>query len=155
MQIYMSKTLDLCNQILAYLFNGQYKLLDFVINANEFRIPFIGYGLPVDDISSGSNSQKCMFGMIINLVLKFQSAGKLKAFGLDEVDAPLDSKSRTEFMDTIFKIIPMLDLQQVFMISHSMEIDANNVDVIKLKSYEEFDITANAGNVIWDYKNIR
>ena len=155
MQIYMSKTLDLCNQILAYLFNGQYKLLDFVINANEFRIPFIGYGLPVDDISSGSNSQKCMFGMIINLVLKFQSAGKLKAFGLDEVDAPLDSKSRTEFMDTIFRIIPMLDLQQVFMISHSMEIDANNVDVIKLKSYEEFDITANAGNVIWDYKNIR
>ena len=58
-------------------------------------------------------------------------------------------------MDTIFRIIPMLDLQQVFMISHSMEIDANNVDVIKLKSYEEFDITANAGNVIWDYKNIR
>lgn len=155
MQIYMSKTLDMCNQILGYLFNGQYRLLDFVINANEFRIPFIGNGLPVDDISSGSNSQKCMFGMIINLVLKFQSSGKLKAFGLDEVDAPLDSKSRTEFMDTIFRIIPMLDLQQVFMISHSMEIDANNVDVIKLKSYDEYDITANAGNVIWDYRNIK
>ena len=55
MQIYMSKTKDLTNEVLGMLFNGNYQLLDFVINDNEFRIPFIGEGLPVDDISSGSS----------------------------------------------------------------------------------------------------
>ena len=49
MQLYMSKTLEIANQILAMLFGGEYRLLDFVINDSEFRIPFIGSGLAVDD----------------------------------------------------------------------------------------------------------
>ena len=57
MQIYMSRTKQTANEVLGMLFGGSYQLLDFVINENEFRIPFVGEGLPVDDISSGSSSQ--------------------------------------------------------------------------------------------------
>ena len=69
MQLYMTKTKELANQVLSMLFGGGYTILDFIINSNEFRIPFVGEGLPVDDISSGSASQIAMMGMIINLVL--------------------------------------------------------------------------------------
>ena len=65
----MGKTLTLANQLLSMLFNGEYKLLPYIINENEFRIPFIGNGMTVDDVSSGSTSQVCMIGMIMNLVL--------------------------------------------------------------------------------------
>ena len=41
-----------------------------------WRCFFIGNGLPVDDISSGSSSQVCMMSMIINLVLLHQASTK-------------------------------------------------------------------------------
>jgi DNA repair exonuclease SbcCD ATPase subunit len=154
MQLYMSKTLELSNQILAMLFNGEYQLIDFVINENEFRIPFIGNGLVVDDISSGSNSQVCMMGMVINLVLLHQASTKYNIAYLDEIDAGLDHRNRFEFVDALYKTIPLLNIEQLFMISHSMETDTSSVDIIKLKGYEDFEDTVQMGNVIFDYNEL-
>ena len=138
MQLYMHKTLELSNQILMMLFSGEYQLLDFVINEDEFRIPFIGSGLPVDDISSGSTSQICMFGMIINLVLLHQASTKFNIAKLDEVDGGLDSRNRFGFVNVLYNIMPMLGIEQLFIISHSMEQDTSNADIIKLKSYSDY-----------------
>ena len=150
MQLYMSKTLELSNQVLSMLFGGEYHLLDFIINQNEFRIPFVGAGLPVDDISSGSSSQISIMGMVINLVLLHQGSTKFNIARLDEVDGPLDNRNRLEFVETLFKIIMILNIEQLFIISHSIEVDASNVDIIKLKGYNDYD-TIN-GNVIFDYR---
>ena len=85
-QMYMRKTLEISNQILSMLFNGQYKLLDFIINDKEFKIPFVGpSGLPADDISSGSMSQVQMMGMVINLALLYQASTKFNIAYLDEI----------------------------------------------------------------------
>ena len=151
MQLYMSQTLELSNQILSMLFNNEYRLLDFVINQNEFRIPFIGNGLPVDDISSGSSSQVCMMSMIINLVLLHQASTKFNIARLDEIDDSLDTYNRSNFVNVLYKILPLLNIEQLFIISHSIELDSTLADVIKLKSYEEYDDVPNT-NVIWDYK---
>lgn len=152
MQLYMSKTLELANQVLGLLFGGEYKLLDFVINQNEFRIPFVGSGLPVDDISSGSNSQIAIMGMAINLVLFHQASTKYNIARLDEIDAPLDSRNRYEFVNALYHTLPILNIEQLFIISHSMESDTSAVDIIKLKSYNNFDSSTQLlGNIIYDY----
>lgn len=150
MQLYMNKTLDLANQILSMLFNGEYRLLDFVINEKEFRIPFIGSGLAVDDISSGSTSQICMMSTIINLVLMYQASSKFNIAKLDEIDGGLDHRNRAGFVNVLYNAMPMLNIEQMFVISHSMEADTGSVDVIKLKSYDNDDSLI-GGNVIYDY----
>ena len=153
MQLYLAKTLELSNQILQMLFGGEYKLLDFIINQNEFRIPFVGSGLPVDDISSGSRSQVSIMGMIINLVLYHQASTKFNIARLDEVDDSLDGKNRLEFINVLRNILPILGIEQLFCISHSIEADTSSVDIIKLKTYADSNINL-MGNVIFDYEDI-
>lgn len=152
MQIYMSKTLELSNQLLAMLFNGEYRLLEFVINESEFRIPFVGNGLPVDDISSGSSSQIAIMGMIINLVLLHQASTKFNIARLDEIDGPLDTNNRLEFVNTLYNLIKLLGIGQLFLISHSIEADTSSVDIIKFKTDNSYESTI-LGNVIYDYNS--
>ena len=152
MNMYMSETLDIANQVLGMLFGGQYSLLPFVINENEFRLPFIGpSGMPVDDISSGSLSQVCMMGMVINLTLLYRGSTKFNIARLDEIDQSLDHRNRLEFNGALFKIKELLKFEQIFLISHSIEADSSNVDIIKLKSYDDFESINLCGNIIYDY----
>lgn len=151
MQLYMSKTLELANQVLGMLFGGEFRLLDFVINQNEFRIPFIGSGLPVDDISSGSNSQISIMGMAINLVLLHQASTKFNIACLDELDHALDTRNRFEFVNALFHTTKILNIEQLFVISHSLEADTSSVDIIKLKPYSDYEKEIQMGNVIYDY----
>ena len=150
MNIYMSKTLSMANEILSMLFSGEYRLLPYVINASEFRIPFMGNGLEVDDISSGSTSQVCMMGMVMNLVLLYQASTKFNIVFLDEQDGGLDSHNRYQFIDVLYKMIDILNIDQLIMISHSIEMEMSNVDIIKLKGYDEDEIFN--GNIIYEYK---
>ena len=148
----MNKTLDLANQLLSMIFQGQYRLLDYVINQDEFRMPFIGNGLVVDDISSGSTSQVCIMGMIINLVLLNQASTKYNITRLDEIDGGLDHQNRYMFVDILQKIIQILDIEQLFIISHSAESALSNVDIIQLAELEDYDDIFTGGNIIYTYK---
>lgn len=154
MQLYMSKTKDIANSVLSMLFNGSYRLDDFIINENEFRIPFIGEGLPVDDISSGSGAQIAMMGMIINLVLLHQASTKFNIAQLDEVTATLDSYNNSQFTNIMFYCMQILNIEQLFLISHSTETDNSYADVIKLKGYENYESNIQSGNIIWDFNEI-
>lgn len=151
-EVYMNKALDLANQILSMIFCGEYRLLNFVINQNEFRIPFVGSGLPVDDISSGSTSQICIIGMIINLVLLHQASVKFNIPRLDEIDGGLDSRNKLDFINILYKTSELLGIEQMFMISHSAELELQNVDIIRLRSHEDQEMNPNFnGTVIYDY----
>lgn len=151
-QLYMRKTLEISNQILGMLFNGQYRLLDFIINEKEFKIPFVGpSGLPADDISSGSMSQVEMMGMVINLALLYQASTKFNIAYLDEIGSGLDNHNQGEFIKVIYYISKYLNMEQVFMICHSLAVDESGVDIIKLKDYEEFENNS-TGNIIYNYK---
>lgn len=151
MSIYMDKTLSMVNQLLGMMFNGQYRILQYIINEDEFRIPFVGNGLTVDDISSGSTSQVCIMGMIINLVLAHISAGRYNIISLDEIDGGLDHVNRYMFVEVLQKICSILEIEQLFIISHSVESALNNVDVILLSNSDEYkDQFANT-NIIYQF----
>jgi chromosome segregation ATPase len=151
-QLYMRKTLEISNQILTMLFNGQYRLIDFIINEKEFKIPFVGpSGLQCDDISSGSMSQVEMMGMVINLALLYQASTKFNIAYLDEIGSGLDNHNQGEFIKVIYYISKYLNMEQIFMICHSLAVDESGVDIIKLKDYEEFENNS-TGNIIYNYK---
>lgn len=152
MNLYMSKTLDLANQLLSMIFGGQFQLADYVINQDEFRIPFTGRGLMVDDISSGSTSQICIMGMIINLVLLHQASSKFNITRLDEIDGGLDHQNRYMFVDILQKIVNILQIDQLFIISHSVESALSNVDVIQLAPMPDEESFVGA-NIIYSYKD--
>jgi DNA repair exonuclease SbcCD ATPase subunit len=152
MSLYMNKTLDLANQLLGMIFQGQYRLLEYIINQDEFRMPFIGNGLTVDDISNGSTSQVCIMGMIINLVLLNQASTKYNITRLDEIDGGLDAYNRYMFVDVLNNIINILNIDQLFIISHSVESALSNVDVIQLSPIPEYDNVFTGANVIYTYK---
>lgn len=149
MSIYMDKTLQMVNQLLGMMFSGNYRILEYIINDSEFRIPFIGNGLAVDDISSGSTSQKCMMGMIINLVLSSISSGKYNIVSLDEIDGGLDDANRYMFVDVLQNISNILNFDQIFIISHSVESALNNVDVVLLSSDQTYVDQFGNANIIY------
>jgi hypothetical protein len=91
--------------------------------------------------------------MCINLVLLHQASTKYNIAYLDEIDGGLDHRNRFEFINALYKTIPILGIDQLFMISHSMEADMSNVDIIKLKTYNDFEEAIDTGNIIFDYKN--
>lgn len=155
MSLYMGKTLTLANQLLSMIFGGQYRLLDYVINEDEFRMPFIGNGLPVDDISEGSTSQVCIMGMIINLVLLHQASDKFNIVSLDEIDGGLDAANRYMYIDVLQRVIQILNIDQLFIISHNIESNLTNIDVVQLAPIEGYEdaFNNNGVNIIYSYKD--
>lgn len=152
MSIYMDKTLDTVNQLLGMIFHGQYQILQYVINEDEFRIPFIGNGMIVDDISNGSTSQVCIMGMIINLVLFTSGSNKYNIVSLDEIDGGLDHENRYLFVNILQQICNILNIDQLFIISHSVESALQAVDVVLLSDQEYYVDQFAAANIIWQYK---
>ena len=150
MSIYMDKTLVMVNQLLGMLFNGEYQISQYVINEDEFRIPFIGNGMMVDDISSGSTSQVCMMGMIINLVLANMCSTKYNIVSLDEIDGGLDNMNKYLFVDVLEKISDILNIDQIFLISHSIEASLTNMDVILTSKSQDYKDLFSDSNILYE-----
>ena len=145
LSVFMSKILQTANKLLGYLFNGRFMLGNFVINETEFRIPCIGTeGIMHDDISNMSTAEKSMLSMIISFALLNQSSTKYNIITLDEIDGALDSSNRSNFTIVLDQIMQLLQVQQVFIISHNSELDYSFCDVINLSR----DPIPNA-HVIW------
>ena len=147
--MYMNTTLKLANELIQIIFNGDYVILPYVINDNEFRIPVGRNGIANDDISSLSTAEVSMISMIISFVLMHQSASKYNIASLDEIDGGLDNHNRIKFVYLIDQIMSILGMEQLILISHNNELNMNDCDVIILKTYDDDEYTQ--GNIIYRY----
>jgi DNA repair exonuclease SbcCD ATPase subunit len=145
MEVYMNKIIDLANQMLVYLFEGEYVLQPFIITADEFRIPCKGSGYINDDISSMSTAQICMISMIVSFSLLYQSSSKYNILHLDEIDGGLDTRNRLQFTHLLHQLIDLLECEQCIMVSHNNELNTEEADIIMLKNPGEQVV----GNIIW------
>lgn len=150
MELYMGRILNLANELLSFLFNGEYVIQPFIINESEFRIPCLGQGCLNDDISSMSSSQLTMISMIISFALLHTSSSKYNILKLDEIDGPLDENNRIMFVDVMNRIMDIMSVEQCIMVSHSSELQVDTSDVILLKS-SHLSTDYNQGNIIWRY----
>lgn len=145
MEIYMNKIIELSNQMLMCLFDGEYVLQPFIITADEFRIPCKGNGYINDDISSMSTAQICMISMIVSFALLYQSSSKYNILHLDEIDGGLDTRNRLQFTYLLNQLMDLLECEQCIMVSHNNELNTEEADIILLKNPGEQII----GNIIW------
>ena len=144
-EIYMNKIIELSNQMLMYLFDGEYILQPFIVTADEFRIPCKGNGYINDDISSMSTAQICMISMIVSFSLLYQSSSKYNILHLDEIDGGLDTRNRLQFTYLLNQMMDLLDCEQCVMVSHNNELNTEEADIILLKNPGEQVV----GNIIW------
>lgn len=151
MELYMGKILTLANELLSFLFNGEYMIQPFIINESEFRIPCLGQGYINDDISSMSSSQLTMISMIISFSLLHTSSSKYNILKLDEIDGPLDENNRIMFIDVMNRIMSIMNVEQCIMVSHSSELQVDTSDVILLKN-SQLSTDYDRGNIIWRYQ---
>ena len=154
MSMYMNKTISLANDLLGLLFNGYLELMPYVINENEFRMPVKhGNGMISDDISSCSTAQVCMISMVTSIAISLQSSSVFNIFRFDEIDGGLDTDNRAHFLDDVVKrICRELQIQQMIMISHSIESNMSGLDLILLELPGNHDYDYSNSNVIYDYK---
>lgn len=140
MKLYMSKTMELTNQLLSYFFNGELELLPYVINETEFRIPCKNINSSVinDDISSCSGAEKSIISMILSFALLNQSSTKYNILKTDEMDATLDQDNKAAEIQVYDMIMDMLGVENWLMVSHSSEIDLSNVDIILLSNENKY-----------------
>lgn len=148
MELYMGKIISLANNLLSYLFGGQYVIQPFIINESEFRIPCSGGGYLNDDISSMSSAQIGMISMILSFSLLHNSSTKYNIIKLDEIDGPLDYSNRLLFLDVLNRIMQIMNTEQCIMISHNSELQVDDTDVILLK-HDVNNPEYMRGNIIW------
>lgn len=151
MQLYMGKTINMANELLAMMFGGEYILQNYIINESEFRIPCLGSGILNDDISSMSTSQKCMISMILSFVILKQSSDRYNILKIDEIDGGLDTRNRLQFSIVLDRLKSILNTEQLISISHNNEMDLSNSDIILLR-YSGQDVIN--GNIIYDYNKL-
>ena len=149
MEMYMGNIIKVANDLLAMFFHGQFRILPFIINESEFRIPCAGEGIVNDDISSMSSAQIAMISMILSFSFLYSSSSKYNILKLDEIDGPLDSNNRIMFLDVLNNVMNMMGTEQCIMISHNTELQAEDCDLIVLKTNDTLDY--GNGNIIWKY----
>lgn len=149
MEMYIGKIIDMANELLSMFFGGKFRIMPFIINESEFRIPCAGEGILNDDISSMSSAQIAMISMILSFSFLFNTTTRYNILKLDEIDGPLDTSNRTMFVDVLNRVMDSMGVEQCIIISHNSELQSYDSDTILLRSSEEADY-GNC-NIIWKY----
>jgi len=153
-ELYFYNTIKLANELLQLVFEGRYQLQKPNIAGDEFAIPVTGNFLPCDDISSMSESQRSLIGVILSFVLLFQSSTNYNIVRLDEVDESLDTENRLAFGILLEDLINRLDLEQLFYVSHNEEVVLENADIILLTDKQEIKEQFINNNIIFELGDV-
>lgn len=130
LQVYLKNCPIMMNSLLDTIYNGELQIEGFIIDENEFRIPFIKSGIRVPDIVMASQGESSFISIVLSLSLIIQSMTKYDIIGLDELDGPLDTKNREEFIRILYTFIEQVNCEQVFLISHNNMFDNEPIDLI-------------------------
>ena len=130
LQVYLKNCPIMMNNLLDTIYNGELQIEGFLIDENEFRIPFNKSGIKVPDIVMASQGESSFISIVLSLSLIIQSMTKYDIICLDELDGPLDTKNREQFIKVLYSFINQVNSEQVFLISHNNMFDNEPIDLI-------------------------
>jgi DNA repair exonuclease SbcCD ATPase subunit len=84
----------------------------------------------VPDIVMASQGESSFISIVLSLSLIIQSMTKYDIICLDELDGPLDTKNREQFIKVLYSFIEQVNSEQVFLISHNNMFDNEPIDLI-------------------------
>ena len=129
-KLFLRDCKDTLNDLISDVFGDSIEVLDFIINENEFRIPYSINGSPVEDIAKASQGQKAIISLALSFALMRQAHSRWNIMLLDEMDGPLYKTDRSKFITILYKQLVAIDADQVFLISHNFTFEGNDVNVI-------------------------
>lgn len=135
--IYIKDTRKIANRLLTYILKDEYELLPFIVDDKSFKIPCRrGYDKKNDDISTMSAGEKSIMTLVLSVALLVQCGTEYNILLLDEIDGPLDVEKKEKFIMVLESIMELLEIEQVFVISHSNQFDAYSCNIIALNGSE-------------------
>ena len=118
------------NSLLDTIYDGELQIEGFLIDENEFRIPFVKSGVRIPDIVMASQGESSFISIVLSLSLIIQSMTKYDIICLDELDGPLDTRNREEFIRVLYSFIEQVNSEQIFIISHNNVFDNESIDLM-------------------------
>lgn len=132
-QAYLKDIKDIANNLLDVVYNGDLRLAEFEISADEFGIPYITKGAKVKDVVYASQGERSFISLALSFALTCRSLSSYNIMLLDEIDSTLDTSNREKFLRVLEMQIEMIHAQQVFVISHNDMFNAYPVDIVDTK----------------------
>lgn len=133
-ELYFSKTNQVTNDLLYSIYGDSLQIDDFVISADEFRIPYIVRNTTIPDVTYASQAEKSFISLALSFALLSQNLTRYNIMALDEVDGPFDTNNREMFLKILETQMDMVDGEQIFLISHNSMFDSIPVDVIDMNN---------------------
>lgn len=133
-QIYLKNVQDVTNELLEIIYGDDLYIDNFVITADEFKIPYNTKGTDIKDVCYASQGERSFISLALSFALIYQAISRYNILLLDEIDATLDTDNRSKFLQVLEKHISMIDGEQVFVISHNNMFNMYPVDVINTRN---------------------
>ena len=130
LQVYLKNCPIMMNSLLDTIYDGELQIEGFLIDENEFRIPFVKSGVRIPDIAMASQGESSFISIVLSLSLIIQSMTKYDIICLDELDGPLDTRNREEFIRVLYSFIEQVNSEQIFIISHNNVFDNESIDLM-------------------------
>jgi len=83
-----------------------------------------------------SQGETALVSMAISMALIENSLRKYNIILLDELDSTLDIRNKKDYINILEKQIELLNVEQIFIISHNKEFDSYPVDLILFEGHE-------------------
>lgn len=129
-KLYMADSEIEINDLLDIVYDGDLQVSKFVIDENEFTIPYVRNGITVSDISQCSQGEETFLSLAISFSFGVKSMERYNIMLMDELDGALDTKKRMLFLEIIESHLDRLGVEQLFLTSHNNAFDSYPIDVI-------------------------
>ena len=114
--------MNMTNSLLRVMYENEIQLLKPTINETEFTLPFRCGVNESEDIRYGSQSENTLLSLALSLSLA-STMTSYNVYLIDELDAYLDANARDGFVMMLQEIMIKLNVEQLFVISHSVGAD--------------------------------
>lgn len=152
-QEYLNKIKLDANKLLDLAFeNNKIFINNFILTEKDFFIEIIkDDGSIIKDIKYCSQGETAIINIAISLALIKHNMDKYNILLFDEIDGMLDKNNRTAFIDIINKQIELLNIEQVFVISHNNNFDNYPLNIILMDNDKNLysDINFKNKTILW------
>ena len=150
LQDFLETTEGFANELFDIAYGGAFQI-KFVVDEKSFTIPvYKDDGETRPDVKYASDGETSLIKTIVSLSLLSRYTRLFPIFCLDEVDAVLDARYRSSFVNILNTQIHKLALQQVFIISHNEELLDDSINLILFPGHN-IDLETAQNNIIAQY----
>lgn len=134
---YFSSIRTITNQLLENVYNRELKIIKFDIQPDSFNIPYKRKDTIVPDAMYASDGERSCISLALSFALSYKSMCDYNIMLLDEIDGVLDNDTRMNFVQILECLIDMVQMEQVFIISHNNVFDSYPLDTLYTTDYHE------------------